>query len=73
MSPRLSPRFPRVEASTLKRVLRQIPPQRAHYFARCSLCWRSIVRAISSCSSAIFVKPYLRRSFAQALCHSGVA
>jgi hypothetical protein len=33
---------------------------------------RSIVCAICSCCSAIFVKPFSRSCFAQARCHSGV-
>ena len=60
--------------STFKRVLRPINPSDTDYFACfCSRRWRSIVRAICSCSSAILVKPFLRRSFARARCHSGIA
>jgi hypothetical protein len=74
LDPRHAPGFPRVEESTLKRALRPIASQRPRYFVRrCSRRWRSIVRAICSCSSAIFVKPFLRRCFARARCHSGVA
>jgi hypothetical protein len=34
---------------------------------------RSIICAICSCSCAIFVKPFFRKPFARARCHSGVA
>jgi hypothetical protein len=48
-----------------------LKPARARYFA--SRRRRSIVCAICSCCSAIFVKPLARSCFARARCHSGVA
>jgi hypothetical protein len=50
---------------------RQTPAHSAPYLVSCSRWRRSIISAICSCSSAIFVKPCSRRRFARARCHFG--